>query len=345
MIASTPTPYRTFIQSTRVPAEGQAAKAEALRIADLLDAAVARSNAAAGPAAAGAPAGGSSAAAADPATEINGLLEQLAEATGRFFPGSARSSPPVYGPQHQGKYGSSVRVERLTRSIRNQGGAPTAGHEHWSQLLRRKQGGRSFYVRGHLLNHNIGGPGNNWDNLTPMYQNENTGFETSFESHVKEAVLAGSTVNFTVTVEYSRGLNPAHAEMAEGNAHEREVAEVMQAECIVPSRVQASATSVEGATPAVSKSHTIPYSFSCNPNDYLLRATPRTRVYLSGLMPEQIQSNFGITLDQATRIKDVVASRRPRRWQSLLDACVPSDAGPVNAIRNADRYDVKLFER
>ncbi|MCP4289272.1 MAG: hypothetical protein GY792_33435, partial [Gammaproteobacteria bacterium] len=59
---------------------------------------------------------------------------------------------------------------------------------HWSKLRQRKHGGGSYYVRGHLLNHNLGGPGNTWANLTPLTQKANQDHHADFESRVKRAV-------------------------------------------------------------------------------------------------------------------------------------------------------------
>ena len=69
----------------------------------------------------------------------------------------------------------------------------------------RRQGSRAFYVRGHLLSWHLGGPGNDWRNLSPLYQNANQDHEQRFESKVKGAVEGARQVeNLTVQAVYGR---------------------------------------------------------------------------------------------------------------------------------------------
>ena len=43
------------------------------------------------------------------------------------------------------------------------GSGPSVSSPMWQILVRRKEGGSSLFVRGHLLNDNLGGPGNTWN--------------------------------------------------------------------------------------------------------------------------------------------------------------------------------------
>ena len=58
----------------------------------------------------------------------------------------------------------------------------------WDIISRRKTaGGNRYYRLGHLLNHNIGGPGSDWNNLAPQSPSGNTTFLYNIERDVKNA--------------------------------------------------------------------------------------------------------------------------------------------------------------
>jgi len=223
MLASTPQTYRDFLQRVTVAPEKQADKNSALLVADQVDAAIAEAAAAPAGSApapvANAPAGTSHAGApqADQATRIDGLLANLATLTASFMPagGTEPATSPVWGPKTARGWGTFVRVPRLTADRANwgfSGSTPSVGGGNWDHLNQRRgsSGRSSYYVRGHLLNHNIGGPGNDWKNLTPLTQGANNRDSESmlrtFETPVKNAVAAGRTVlNFVVTANYTNG--------------------------------------------------------------------------------------------------------------------------------------------
>ncbi len=77
----------------------------------------------------------------------------------------------------------------------------------WCDLKLRKEGGRTYYCRGHLLNHNVHGPGNTWKNLTPIRQVANRDHENTVESKVKDKVSKGKTLFYQVTALYNRRVN------------------------------------------------------------------------------------------------------------------------------------------
>ena len=107
-------------------------------------------------------------------------------------------------------------------------------------------------MKGHLLNHNLDGPGNLWENLAPITQDANNRGGASmlhaFENDVKAAVDAGGSVrNFVVTMEYGRGnrgaaLRDIDAELAAARGSRRSqlqaVREVVEEEQHIPSRIR-----------------------------------------------------------------------------------------------------------
>ncbi len=351
MIASDPQPYQTFIAGVDVPASKRADKQEALRIAGELDTAV---RAAAAPAAgSGAAATGGGAVAVDPSTQINQLLADLASVTARFIPANRnRSSVPVFGPR-VGGFGSSVRESVLGPDRLETGSTPSVeDNPHWQALRARRQGGRSYFVRGHLLNHHLGGPGNTWDNLTPMFQDDNGAFERGFEAPVKDAVRGGRAVNFIVTASYGRSPNPNMATLRRGGVRDQAVARIMEAEQFVPTGVTASAkfTDQPSQSPVSPDPKPFPFTFPTTQDAYDLEGAPRENRWLSDMNAEQIQSDFGVTATQASAIAAALhSSPAPRTWEALRDAYHAVDGrlalGALDGIQNSERFNVRLFSR
>ncbi|KYC36087.1 hypothetical protein WA1_40830 [Scytonema hofmannii PCC 7110] len=86
------------------------------------------------------------------------------------------------------------------------GSQPTGGStdsELVKQVTERNRGGQ-VYVRGHLLNHHVHGPGNDYRNLTTITNSFNTKeMEKKVETYVKDLVLKQKKVlSYKVTVEY-----------------------------------------------------------------------------------------------------------------------------------------------
>jgi len=129
------------------------------------------------------------------AQRIVALTHDLGRLAANLIGGGAgeASSQPQFGSMRNG-YGTGVTVETLTSKI-PPGSKPSVSGDHWEALNHRRDGGSSYYVRGHLLNHNLGGVGHSWANLTPLTQGANNRAQDSmlhlFEADVKDAVAAG----------------------------------------------------------------------------------------------------------------------------------------------------------
>jgi hypothetical protein len=142
-------------------------------------------------------------------TQITNLVNDIANLTSTFLSdGLPVSTMPVYhmGTNRAG-FSKGVKVEKLTKNG-PAGSAPSANNSTWETLNMRRQGGRSFYVRGHLLSNYYHGSGSEWHNLVPMFQNHNTAFETKVESRVKSKYDASGILYFEVVVDYGRAPNP-----------------------------------------------------------------------------------------------------------------------------------------
>ena len=271
MIRSTPQTYADFIDTVDVGEDKakRAAKQQALGTARELDQAI-MTAAASQPAAVPGADSADQAAADNHATVIQQLLDRLGTETAIFMPQSVTdpsgqpvdSSPPVYGSPVNG-YGTSASVLRLTQRVPPGGGEPSIDNlVSWRTL--RQRGGRNstYYVRGHLLNHNLGGLGNSWTNLTPLTQEANNRSRElhlrGFETHVKEAVLESDpprAVNFVCVANYGRGGRESQAANFEtlrspaalnlGAEKSRQVAAIIREEAKVPLRIDCSAHEID----------------------------------------------------------------------------------------------------
>ena len=146
----------------------------------------------------------------DPNLRIPALTNQLGEVAARLMPagGNPPSSPPVYGSLSHG-FGSTASVPTMTPRFApgsEPGGGAVGGL--WDDLaLRGPSASNPYYVRGHLVNHHLGGSGETWANLTPLTQRANNrGGESmlrTFETPVKQAVIdqRRTVRNFTVNAQ------------------------------------------------------------------------------------------------------------------------------------------------
>lgn len=141
------------------------------------------------------------------ADEISEKLEELRIITAPFFGNIRPSSEPAYTPGTPFALGTSIQnLTIIPPPINGSGTVPTkASHEVYDKLDNRRQGekGASYYIRGHLLNHNLHGHGD-WYNMTPLTREGNSKHEKEVESKVKTAVDSGATVNYEVIPEYGK---------------------------------------------------------------------------------------------------------------------------------------------
>lgn len=131
------------------------------------------------------------------------LTNDLGVVAGRlmaFMPstGVGPSSPPVYGTLRHG-FGQDVTVATLTRDCApgSQPGDGVVGGL-WDDLAARGPSAHNpYYIRGHLLNHHLGGSGETWANLTPLTQVANVrggdSMYRAFELPLKNQIAAGKS--------------------------------------------------------------------------------------------------------------------------------------------------------
>ncbi|HEX6320913.1 MAG TPA: DUF4157 domain-containing protein [Burkholderiales bacterium] len=231
---------------------------------------------------------------------------------------------PTYGALANG-FGSSVSV---LLSAPPAGSGPSAENDGWNTLRQRMDGGSTYYVRGHLLNDNFGGPGNDWRNLTPLTQATNNRSAVSmlhtFENTVRDALRGGGTVEFSVTMTYGRPDRSADAALAESTIepeeHARGIAAVIRAERFVPTAVRGIAYRISPQSErAAFANSTVANSVDTHLEHYSLEATPRRIVRLNSASTADLLTLNGVDNDAAQRIIDL---RNEARFRDKTDARV-----------------------
>lgn len=85
----------------------------------------------------------------------------------------------------------------------------------WDRVRVHKNGGDTHYIKGHLLNHHLHGPGT-WHNMIPIARSTNSRMETIAESDVKRAVIGqNKVVRYEVHMVFG-----AHSPKAKTNAED-----------------------------------------------------------------------------------------------------------------------------
>lgn len=148
---------------------------------------------------------------ADKMAAVQLLLDELATHTVHLFGDVAEAGEPeVKWPTQHATFGKSMTAVRLNKKQKLKGSSPTSkANPNYTVLNQRRDEGNpeaSYYVKGHLLNETLGGKGD-WDNLTPLSRDGNSGHESSVESLVKAGVQSGSVVAYEVTASYGYGGN------------------------------------------------------------------------------------------------------------------------------------------
>lgn len=169
------------------------------------------------------------------------------------IPSNGNNTPAIYGPIY-GDFGSLARVDSLADGHAEGSEANSSLFTTNYRIINaRKQGSRAFYIRGHLLSWHLGGPGNDWQNLTPLFQNANADHERRFESRAKEHVNDNGkqASNFTVRAIYGRTISPWVAQIRDPeddtwptglnqNEDLTQIANILEAEMMVPTSLECS---------------------------------------------------------------------------------------------------------
>ena len=178
-----------------------------------------------------------------------------------------------YGPQVNG-FESSMEVDILTKDGPGGSGVSNSLRSigHMKPLDKRLKGGSKYYVLGHLLNDNLHGPGNTFDNLSPITVSANGLHETQVESLIKTGIDNDRIFKYKVEAKYNRSYNGLMYNyfMARGDTVR---AEIVEAEQYVPDQFLCTAQELQQDGQPLAgglsiSNHPIPVTIAQTPNGY-----------------------------------------------------------------------------
>lgn len=271
--------------------------------------------------------------------DVEKLLDDLSKPTAILFGDAAAAGEPEIKHTVQGAgHAKTMTAVRLNKKQKIQGSPPTATNTASYAILnqRRQSGGASYYVKGHMLNDNIGGKGV-WENLTPLSRNGNSSHESSVESLVKAAFNSGAVVEYNVTAEYGYGQNAGNIPADDPLADKKK--EIIKEEANVPTSLTCDAHVLENKDGTYVRKQAIVTAAVANPVEqsaasYFLDDSPaRPTIYLNEATASMLTTIEGI--DAATAANIVLAHTKNKelfgksRFTSYYEL---SDARKNNAL-------------
>ncbi|MFT3794687.1 hypothetical protein [Flavobacterium sp.] len=101
-------------------------------------------------------------------------------------------------------FAKKMEVKNLHKSTKPPiGSVPGVTNDGYDTLKKKRNGNSTYYILGHLLNHNLGGSGNDFRNLTPLTRKGNKDHNVDIEETVKADLNAGKVIHYTVEPDYS----------------------------------------------------------------------------------------------------------------------------------------------
>lgn len=139
------------------------------------------------------------------AEEMKKKIEVLANILKDYFgTGAAKNEIKDEESKTAEGFGQTAFCEELDKDHRAGSQPVGSAPDKYVWMNQRKTPSKSFfYIKGHLMNDNLGGRGI-WTNMTPLPGSENTRFEQEIESRSKRSVESGATIKFKATANYGR---------------------------------------------------------------------------------------------------------------------------------------------
>ncbi len=344
-------PFSDFVSRAQTGGDAArvTAKTEATRIAGLIDG---ERNAAP----AGATPEALEQARAQKATRVNALLEQLAPHTSLLFgpmvPNSFTGN--VNSGVNAGGFGTRMSVKPLTFRARPAGTPPTsANNARYAALNERRDspGGASFYIKGHLLNQQLGGQGQ-WENLVPLSRSGNAQHERQAEAVVKRTVDLAAIVEYTVAPNFAgrsdkQALLTRIASSRDPDDAKRAKRGIVEAEDWVPTTLNVQADILDEGLQRRNAvlNQTIPNAVPRSYDSYFLSTTPSpVPVDLSNDNEDVIGTVPGIGAVLARRIVDARPTSGRFSSYEQIATLVPG-IGPARLRTLESSGHIRLYRR
>ena len=256
--------------------------------------------------------------------EVEKLLDDLSVPTAVLFgdPGAA-GEPEVANITQGAGHAKTMTAKKLNKKQKLKGSPPTASNTDSYAVLntRRQSASASYYVKGHMLNDNIGGKGV-WENLTPLSREGNSAHEGNVESLVKAAYNSGAVVEYNVTANYGYGGN-ASAIPADDPQREQKL-KIIAEEKNVPTQLECEASIMEKKGDTFEAKQKIVTAIVPNPigqdaASYILDGTPgRADIFLNSSDVSVIATidNFA---DLAVKVEQAHAESGKTRFNSYTE--------------------------
>jgi hypothetical protein len=299
--------------------------------------------------------------------DLDKALEDLRKETVNIFGSDIPDSTQPFKADVYGgggdAMGSAMEVKPLTFKLKEKGSKPTtAGHRVYDDInLRKSSAGSnaSFYIRGHLLNQNLGGKGQ-WTNMTPLSRSGNSQHEGAVEAIVKRAVDSGAIIHYQVHANYgARGdkqaLKTAITSSDPNPAHVPVKLKIIDAEDHVPASLSCSAFVItkkpDGNFAPVTtllSGKSVTNDISRSAGEYHVTGSiPPAKVNLNARHFQEYLplKRDGLTPVQAMRLVFNLQNRQPQRAYGSYDIFVEENKKdiPEAILRKiADDDDVKL---
>ncbi|BAZ16710.1 hypothetical protein NIES4071_85880 [Calothrix sp. NIES-4071] len=223
MVASTPVTLKSFIEKLKDKSKyprpagspQEQALAEIQRLASEIDKIKKNFKAKKGAKDTSLPASYSASTGGAKIQELFGEIKEQLEIFYKHAGGKDKGLPPtevIFNPTKPRSIGESVSSIDAEEMIAEplslnpgklRGSEPSGESNLWKKVRQRNEGGNQVYIRGHLLNHHVHGPGE-IQNLTPITGQLNGDMEREVEDKVKDQVLGQKkVVSYKVKVEYA----------------------------------------------------------------------------------------------------------------------------------------------
>ncbi|MBS0029995.1 eCIS core domain-containing protein [Chitinophaga sp. 22321] len=187
----------------------------------------------------------------DKEQDVKVLLDELSALLGPLFKGQLEDCSTEannglkFGGLHAAAYAKSMFAKALTKKKMPDGSQPNVTEPDTFRIInQRRNGSGSFYVLGHLLNHNLGGTGLDMKNLTPLTRSANGTHHSLVEHNIKTSVTKGNAVEYSVTPKYERKKTTTTEEkqvLSSRVADKAKIIEIIREETKVPKYLECKA--------------------------------------------------------------------------------------------------------
>ncbi len=274
---------------------------------------------------------------------VQDLIDQLAVHAAHLFGdlGDVPEPNPDFIPQGAG-FGKVMKAVHLNKKQKLKGSTPAStGNSQYPILDQRRVIGNPdepYYVRGHLLNQDLGGVGE-WRNLTPLSRSGNSKHEGMVESLVKAGFQTGAVMGYEVTADYGGyGKNAAKIPATDPDAATKLA--IIAAEKDVPTGLKCEAYTMEKQGDAYVKKDavvsqvTVPNLIEQDASDYVLSTSATVKSFAD------LKKEIIALLGTAAPGTWAAFKNKGKVYTSSVEALKPEERGELEALFTAHEREI-----